>query len=155
MTQFSRNQFDGCPLPGSLVYVPKSVELIKGVLLFDPKERRESEQNRMQNAGALGRFINLFNKPDSEVLEFARQWGVLDFCKHRLPFTHSRDNWFDKFPYWKEACLPAGEERISRWKTIARQFRSVLEAVASLKQRKRGSEEKETGRMSVKKRISG
>ena len=126
---------DDYPLEGSSVYVPKSVELHRGDLVFNPKERKESSQNQTKNAEALYRFINLVNKPDIEVLEFARQWGVLDFCEHGIPFTHSRDNWVDHYRYWNEACLPAGRERIARWKTIAIRFREILNAAASLRRR--------------------
>jgi hypothetical protein len=125
--------FDGCRVPGSKVFVPTRIELDDGRLVFDLAKRKEGEQNRIQNAGALGRFLHLAQGRDEEVKAFASLWGVLDLCKHQLPFTHAREDLISRDPFWETICPPVGGERIRSWKMIAKRFSEILDDSVSLR----------------------
>lgn len=83
------------------------------------------------------RFMHLADADDCDVLEFARQLGVLDLCGHGLPRTHvtgvGNGGWRPQFcPYGVE---PDGDgwraEGLDRWRLYARQAGAILSVAAA------------------------
>jgi hypothetical protein len=47
----------------------------------------------------LDRFVRLHDGPDTDILNFARQWGVFELCHHNLPYQHGHK------PLWSKSLL--------------------------------------------------
>jgi hypothetical protein len=80
--------------------------------------------------GLILRFARLHKKDDYEILQFAREWGVLCLCEHGLPAWHVGDQ-----------CLPLGDhaflsgnnhEPIKIWRNYSLKAYKIIEEAAKI-----------------------
>lgn len=83
--------------------------------------------------GVLAKFVALETAPDGEVVSFARQYGPLGLCVHRLPAwawhlvekpSKARRIFAIGDPC--RAILPGGEERLDWWREWAGRFAAMM-----------------------------
>lgn len=137
----SRGAID--PLPVERLRVPSRVELDGDSLVweFGPKVRRVPPPPSL-----LPEFLALADAPGERIRDFARRWGVLETCEHKLPSTHRPtvpeaygpnaqgqsairlepgcvplDAWVDN-----ERSSWGGRDLIESWEHFARQGRALL-----------------------------
>jgi len=86
--------------------------------------------------GLLSGFLRLGDAEPSDVLKFARRWGVLDLCGHGLPQSHTHLAFNLLGADWAPVCVtPTGDagdrrEDIEVWRQIASDARVILEQLA-------------------------
>ena len=68
------------------VFVPEEVHFQDGRLHW---KIDAPPRFRAAGFGMLQRFTDLHAKSESEILNFAKKWGVLGLCQHDLPASHS------------------------------------------------------------------
>jgi hypothetical protein len=124
-------------IPATIQLVRTEEEVFLKWEMFGPNSERPSL--RTDFVGALDRFINLADAPPERILQFAREWGVLNLCGHRLPYTHrplpppSADNPFRDFlPPEPMVCRPVKFELASVWRDHAHRLKAILQAAANL-----------------------
>lgn len=98
----------------------------------------------------LDEFVGLTTAPAEAILAFARRWGVLDLCKHGLPFTHSveKTKWgipqswtcapFRNPDYRLSYWCHYGYESLWDWWMWARRADAILKIAANLQAGRRG-----------------
>gem|GEM_PF-2280646 len=124
---------------------PKKVDLIEEFLVWWPEEEKERLPVPFQSdIGILNQFIRLGAKDatPSDVLEFARKWGVLGICRqHLVPFPHPR---FETDGSQFQPCdyleYPTGHliEPVYRWREFSWRARAILRIASRLHQNKPG-----------------
>jgi hypothetical protein len=84
------------------------------------------------------------NATSEQILDFARQYGVLELCEHHLPRTHSDIFITISASTVRAGCRPLScpgkpayaQEPIRGWKALAHRFRAILQIAALLHQDK-------------------
>ncbi len=71
----------------------------------------------------LQRFFEIPEGGPEKVLEFAQMYGVLELCKHDLPYL---------YPHSSQPCKPYRMESVPAWKAIASQLRALYQIGAAL-----------------------
>lgn len=115
------------PLPIHEPWAPAMVELVGDRLVWSnrPWPRRVDQTPRR----LLTDFLELADKPDIAIRDYARRWGVLLICKHGLPATHAQDCWPLKldqggeYEYW---------EPIANWRRFSRQAGALAHIAANI-----------------------
>ena len=84
--------------------------------------------------GMLDAFKPLANATDEEILEFAKHYGVLGLCEHRLPYSHAPAAIHNRSSLEPEpkGCLPLQVEKLANWRWYAQGFQAALNAAAQL-----------------------
>lgn len=125
-----RKNLDLGGIPGQ-TFGAFTIELPAAVDILDnPKEQKliwgfSAASVATAPASLLEKFLMLHDRPTSDILAFAKRWGVLEICKHGLPCTHSNCHPLeDRLSYW---------EPIQAWRSFSVQARAVLEIAASLR----------------------
>jgi hypothetical protein len=82
----------------------------------------------------LERFIELADGSATDILRYARHYGVLMICEHELPATHLPTKMFNK----EMGCRPLGYptncwEPLEQWRHFAREARSMLQIANQLR----------------------
>jgi hypothetical protein len=117
-------------------------------LLYDGNLARRAIHIRQQaehdGRGVLDEFIELAECNDSEILKYARTWGVLELCQHHLPYLHGRphehlrlplsDSSFRSRQRTTSKCFPLGTEPLEVWRFFSRQAKALLRIAANLQQ---------------------
>jgi len=111
--------------------IPVEMALDGGNIVWDTHARMKKVEpgKRM-----LLDFIQLGESADSEILKYARRWGVLMLCSHhQLPSTHNRPPDFltRRAVEW---CLPARREPLDSWRKFARRARLIVGVAGHLNQ---------------------
>src|SRR5581483_2104687 len=94
--------------------------------------------------GMLDAFARLCESPDKAILDFAKRWGTMHFCKDGLPYFHRLTN--DLFPDGPEReCHPLKRGRLSvepvvYWRRLSAVARAILNIAAELNQDRSGEE---------------
>ncbi len=95
---------------------------------LDPKRPRVGPRG-VEPHGMLDRFIRIEDGDD--VVAFARRYGVLEICRHRLPSSHV-----------PSGCVPhPSADPLDRWLFWSRQARTLLEIATLLQDEKPGTRE--------------
>lgn len=85
---------DGCglyrPPWRSAVIIPSSVELKNEGLQWRIAYPIKCKPT---GKGLLEDFVKLDGAPDEAVRDYARNWGVLEICKHGYPRSHNQSTW--------------------------------------------------------------
>jgi len=89
-------------------------------------DRPEKDRGRLPGVGLLEDFALLDVLDDDDILKYARQWGVLEICKHGLPTSHNPDG-----------CRPLPTRRaglnwepLEDWRFWATQANRIMEVAA-------------------------
>ena len=77
----------------------------------------------LPGADMLRAFVKLADAPDRAILAFAKKWGPLGICQHKVPATHSAD--CDPAG-WEESGRVGGWEPLERWRHYAARARAVV-----------------------------
>ena len=82
--------------------------------------------------GVLGRFVSLREADGEAFVEFARLYGVLGLCRHRIPWPHVQHNASGGLYTcpWLRSAEPGtegGEEPLAAWRDLAAQATALLE----------------------------
>jgi hypothetical protein len=139
------------PLSLRALRLPRTVELVNGELSYRWQDAQHPfPEERMPDRDVLQRFLRLWDADESEILHYARDWGVLELCEHGFPYTH------DQFvvPNPKARCEPVGwewpkgtpgpdtictmREPIARWRYFSQVARSILNIAGHLHEGRRG-----------------
>ena len=109
---------------------PRTVTLEQGRLRWEPP----LGASRVAPNGMLDKFRDLAGATDGEVLRFAKRYGVLGLCRHRLPYTHAPAVILNRSPLEpsRKGCRPRQVEKLADWRWYARGFQAALNAVAQL-----------------------
>lgn len=99
--------------------VPKKVHLEEDLIVWDSTVEKIK---KIPDIHLLEKFTNLVDATDTEILEFAKRWGVLGLCVHQLPASHSSFSVLEK----KAHCEPIGRESISEWRDYSKILRTLL-----------------------------
>jgi len=111
-------------------FAPEDVEVVEDGVVWLPGDLARVEVVKPQR-GMLDRFVSLADTSPNRVSAFAKQWGVLEICKHGLIATHGNAlDWcpsqgFEGRPGWFWAPLEV-------WRSTARQMRAMLSITAAL-----------------------
>jgi hypothetical protein len=103
----------------------------KGRLGHDVLGDRSRGKDWGQNAHVLDDFLRLdradpaSKKDESDVLAFARTWGLLYFCDHRKPYTH----WIKE--RLTPPCVPHVDP-VEDWRSFAHEAKSIISAARRL-----------------------
>lgn len=87
----ARNQL----INNAVVEVPENIVLASHQLHWDLTSKR----SRAAGTGMLERFVELYRASDEEILEYAKDWGVLEICNHGYPKSHSRARFAERYPF--------------------------------------------------------
>lgn len=160
-------------LPADSLHVPWLIELRSDGLFYayhspdafsrplprlSPTDLRD--QPRMRELGLslskapspriLDQFLLLKEANGETIFSFARRWGVLDLCKHGLPYTHDLEKRKWGIPR-RWTCGPTripdprfgafshcGFETLEEWRAWARRADAILKIAANLHANRRG-----------------
>jgi len=86
-TESLNEWFLNAPAPFASGWIAPGEVRIDGANLLSTMGRRINPDRKTQRA-LLIRFANLKTKSDQEILDFAREWGVLGICEHGRPAGH-------------------------------------------------------------------
>jgi hypothetical protein len=102
------------------------------------------QQAEHDGRGVLDEFIELAECSDLEILKYARTWGVLELCKHHLPYLHGNPDEHLRLPLPDRSltnrqlatskCLALGTEPLEVWRFFSRQAKALLRIAANLQQ---------------------
>ena len=137
---------------GRLIWRMGQARVVRHGLLYDGNLARRAIHIRQQaehdGRGVLDEFIELAEGNDSEILNYARTWGVLELCQHHLPYLHGSPHEYLRFllpdPTFTSrqrttsACFPLGAEPLEVWRFFSRQAKALLRIAANLQQEKLG-----------------
>ncbi len=68
----------------------------------------------------LADFVSLADAEESEIERYAKRWGVLGLCNHKLVWGHA------KLVGQQDTCMPANADPIERWHYFAGFFKFAL-----------------------------
>jgi hypothetical protein len=133
---------------GRLLWRLGPARVVRHGLLYDGNLARRAIHIRQQaehdGRGVLDEFIELAECNDSEILDYAKTWGVLELCQHHLPYLHGRayehlrlplpDGAFTKRQPTPSKCFPLRSEPLEVWRFFSRQARALLRIAAHLQQ---------------------
>ena len=110
----------GKAVPAGRILVPGSITLQADSMLWKitGKSHLVEPGRSMLNA-----FVQLWNNPASDVLSFAKRWGVLAIGQHNRPCAEG---------------ITSGRDSLEAWRFYSRRAMAVLNLIASLKQGKIG-----------------
>src|SRR6266446_5747425 len=77
-------------------------------------ESLKSGRQLHPSQGMLEGFLELAQAPDRNIARYAKRWGVLGICEHRLPSSHSPD----MLELRKLGCRPLGWEDGECWEPL-------------------------------------
>jgi hypothetical protein len=139
---------------GAWVHMPPSIwmETYNAAAVLKWEQYRSDDalwKKGNEFGGALEQFIGLADSSASNVLSFARAWGVLGLCEHGMPFTHQIGNGWSSLvdasgpsqQLIETRCYATGFEPVEVWKNHSRKLRSVLSIASNLHQDKPGKPE--------------
>jgi hypothetical protein len=131
-----------------LIWRMGPAQVVRQGLVYDGNLARRAIHIRQQaehdGRGVLDEFIGLAECSDSEILNYARTWGVLELCQHHLPYLHGSSHEHLRLPLPDPAftsrrtttseCFPLGTEPLEVWRFFSRQARALLRIAANLQQ---------------------
>jgi hypothetical protein len=134
------------------IWVPAVVEVEDNCLYWAYAAKKE----KVVRPELLENFIKLSEAPLEQIRNFAKQWGVLEICKHGYPSSHNSQTWPRPWRDSYKICSPlempkrklkalgrhfsiAGWDPIDRWRYFSRQGRSILNLAAALYKEGKGS----------------
>jgi hypothetical protein len=106
-----------------------------------------------QRADMLAQFVELYDSPDRNLLAYAKVWGRLRLCRHKVPYQHGRlvgtpeallkrpsnDPNFLKQRQLNSrsgsinsVCMPLLREPIETWRFFSKQANAMLNIAANL-----------------------
>ncbi|MCI0485773.1 MAG: hypothetical protein L0229_04145 [Blastocatellia bacterium] len=109
-----------------------------------------------EGSGMLDQFIKLTDAPPERIRDYARRWGILDVCKHDLPFTHNpappHQRYWDWMPNLNRLedgsnrfCIPvsglgreSGWGPLEPWRQLSRCMRTLMNIAADIHLEKPG-----------------
>ncbi|SRR6266478_4128599 len=92
-------------------------------------ESLKSGRQLHPSQGMLEGFLELAQAPDRNIARYAKHWGVLGICEHRLPSSHSPD----MLELRKFGCRPLGWEDGECWEPLDTWRHFVTQAFSLLK----------------------
>jgi hypothetical protein len=133
---------------GMLIWRMEQGQVVRQGLVYDGNLARRAIHIRQQaehdGRGVLDEFIKLAECNDSEILNYARTWGVLELCQHHLPYLHDSPHEHLRLPLPDSAftspklttskCFPLGTEPLDVWRFFSRQAKALLRIAANLQQ---------------------
>lgn len=128
------------PIPSTGLFVPESIEVVGPSLVY----RWGNGKQVAPGPGLLGDFVELHKKPDSEILGYARRWGVFgQVCAdHWLPASHREDVCSPIASADEAGETPGtGSEPLEFWRCWSWQARALLNIASSLHCDERGNAE--------------
>jgi hypothetical protein len=134
------------------IWVPALVEVDNNRLYWAYAAKKE----KGVRPDLLENFIHLSQAPLEQIRDFAKQWGVLEICKHGYPSSHNSQTWPRPWRDPYQICSPlempdrklkalgrhfsiAGWDPIDRWRYFSRQAGSILNLAAALYKEGKGS----------------
>jgi len=110
--------------------VPPNIRLEDGCLCYDPYPRNPKDWQwaKPANARLLWDFVQLAEANDKAILAYARQWGVLALCRHRMPASIFYGFHSDDKPPGSplEGCEAILCEPLNCWRDLAHIFENLL-----------------------------
>lgn len=139
-----RDSETGCltkPLTARQWRIPDRIEL-KGEKLF----WHETPRHVVKLQGEiLEAFLRLANASSSRILEFAKQWGVLELCKYDCPPSHPPLYWLcpvkNSYSYHPRMEDGAPWEPVTAWRRWAQRANATLNVAGDLYEDKIAREE--------------
>lgn len=133
---------------GRLIWHMGQARVVRQGLALDGNLARRAIHIRQQaerdGRGVLDEFIKLAECNDSEILNYARTWGVLELCRHHLPYLHGSPHEHLRLPppgatftsrqQTTSKCFPLGTEPVEVWRFFSRQAKALLRIAANLQQ---------------------
>lgn len=127
--------------PSLPIAVPRSIVVEKQCLHWTALEGFDYREPCFET---LRDFVELADASDAAILNFAKRWGILGFCKHWLPLTHEartasrlRYQWCEPERDRQTRIEGGGWDRLSLWREYASEARAILEfAIAALEGRR-------------------
>lgn len=123
----------------NVVSVPKEIRLEGENIIWNPQNPEFSTKE--VDDELVFNFANLVFVGPESILEFARNWGVLDLCEHGLPATHNRASVSPSSPAATSACQPTGKEAVSQWQEYARRVRAMIKVATQVNKGELGESE--------------
>src|SRR5262245_9423493 len=75
-------------LPIAALTIPEDLHLNADCIVWNVKRR--AMRPAKPHEGMLTNFIALAEADATEILNYARKWGVLGTCRHNVPSSHNR-----------------------------------------------------------------
>jgi len=123
----------------NVVAVPKEIRLEGEEITWNPQNPEFS--TKAVNEDLVFDFANLVLVGPESILEFAQKWGVLGFCEHGLPATHSRALVSSSGAATNSTCQPTGKESVSQWQEYARRMRAMIKVATNVNKGELGGSE--------------
>lgn len=133
------------PMAADAIIVPAFADLEKDRLVWvSDYDRKRCQKEVYPGPQMLERFVSLADASPASILEFARQWGVLEICEHGLPRSHNPCRPGQQMYRRVTWCYPLGWyergkgydcwEPLAAWRQFSRHARALLNIAAQLHQ---------------------
>jgi hypothetical protein len=126
----------------NLVWRDGKPRIIGDARIYDGNLSRRAifirRQAQHDGRGILDEFIELGEGTNRQILDFARTWGVLELCRHHLPYRHGERPAYVRLPIpaaslrSRAPCEPLGIEPLEVWRFYSRQAKTLLRIAANL-----------------------
>ena len=143
-------------IEGDNLYWRDATDMVDGVMRADFAFRVSPDRKTLREKILFG-FTRLANASNEEILDYARQWGILGICVHNRPTTHEKGKTVGVLSFY-HGCDFAQDgdwyyEPLQVWRDYAQQFRAILSLVAALRKENPPEEDPDKPRRNTREKI--
>ena len=117
------------------ICIPQIIALDESSLKWDSPLKHVRFEDLPKEKNMLDRFVRLVEATEADILEFAKDYGVLGLCHHGLPCSHAPPVDSDELSPREPrpmSCMPVQTEHSEEWRWYAKGFQAALNAAVTL-----------------------